>query len=681
MNVPFLLDKEIRELKKKADGGDVDAQFQLGCKYRDGSEKLKKDYVKAFQYFEKAANQGDLYAMGELAICYKTGLGGHRNQNLAFQYCEKATKSGDPVHLYNMGYFYEVGCGTECDRYSAFKWYLQAAEKGYVDAQYKVAKGYSYGEGTSSNLIKALYWFRKIEVQGFQIPNNELNRCKEKLRKEFEKECPNRDFDHFYNAVFINNDADAQYEMAKHFSTIKNDKVDMDEAFKWAELSAAQGCVNGIALLGSLWDQGSPKRKRDYVLAAEYYERAGNLGNGFACYELSQLYLLGYGVNKDLIQRANWLKKAGEFAYEESYLQLAYAYLNEDPGFGEEDYEKALYWFEKATNNSHLDAVELCKEKIQKRNPNYSKAKASYEQGMELLPSDQVTAKSCLEMASQLGHDEAAYELGILALQQNKKQEALSYFEMASKRHNGKALLKLSEFALREEIPVRAYFLEGAAYTYSVGDYYHYKELYKDVFMTRIEEAIQAYKNGIAEKIRGNLEVAIANFSCALAAGYEDARDQLDVLDPSKKYLDKVYENVKRYTGLSSDEQLKLGIFYYGRGNREEAKDWLLKSYKQDPNEYNVCYLGRIALDENNLEDALRYFEFSAKKGNVDAQYWLGYAKILEAKYIPDEKIAYETFMSAYKWITAAAIQDQKDAIALHQYLEKEVLHIRPNSQ
>jgi TPR repeat protein len=49
---------KVLEVKGKAEAGDAEAQYQLGCFYVTGKGSLKMDTFKAAEWFRKAAAQG-----------------------------------------------------------------------------------------------------------------------------------------------------------------------------------------------------------------------------------------------------------------------------------------------------------------------------------------------------------------------------------------------------------------------------------------------------------------------------------------------------------------------------------------------------------------------------------------------------------------------------------------------
>lgn len=67
-----------------AKGELVLAIYELANCFRHGWGVPKKDLVAAKQYYETAANLGDVDAMNEVARCYETGEGTHKDKVCEF---------------------------------------------------------------------------------------------------------------------------------------------------------------------------------------------------------------------------------------------------------------------------------------------------------------------------------------------------------------------------------------------------------------------------------------------------------------------------------------------------------------------------------------------------------------------------------------------------------------------
>jgi TPR repeat protein len=63
-------------IRKLAEDGDAEAQYQLAIRYESGASGVKPDYEKSLYWFKQAANNGHVMAMKSLAHIYRQGLDG-----------------------------------------------------------------------------------------------------------------------------------------------------------------------------------------------------------------------------------------------------------------------------------------------------------------------------------------------------------------------------------------------------------------------------------------------------------------------------------------------------------------------------------------------------------------------------------------------------------------------------
>ena len=130
----FDQDRALIYLKRAAEHGNADAQYELGDCYNYG-EGTEKDSEKAFEWYLKAAKQGHSDAQYELGECYRFGFGTEENPEKAFEWCMKAAKQDNSNAQYEVGLCYKTGYGTEENPEEAFKWFIKAAEQDDSDAQ------------------------------------------------------------------------------------------------------------------------------------------------------------------------------------------------------------------------------------------------------------------------------------------------------------------------------------------------------------------------------------------------------------------------------------------------------------------------------------------------------------------------------------------------------------------
>jgi len=84
---------DIETMRKAAEAGDADAQYDLGLMYHDG-EGVPEDYVEAVKWFRKAAEQGHAAAQFYLGIAYHGGVGVPKDDAEAVKWLRKAAEQG-----------------------------------------------------------------------------------------------------------------------------------------------------------------------------------------------------------------------------------------------------------------------------------------------------------------------------------------------------------------------------------------------------------------------------------------------------------------------------------------------------------------------------------------------------------------------------------------------------------
>ena len=100
-----------------------------------------------------------------LAILYRDGRGVEQSDSIAFQWFRKAADQGDGFAQASIGEMYEAGRGTEQNVEEAYKWYRMAADQGDTVAQRHLARFYSEGIGVLKNESEANKWLRLAEEE------------------------------------------------------------------------------------------------------------------------------------------------------------------------------------------------------------------------------------------------------------------------------------------------------------------------------------------------------------------------------------------------------------------------------------------------------------------------------------------------------------------------------------
>lgn len=142
-----------------ADLGDVEAQTNVGQIFSYGSHGIKRDYSKAFYYFQQAAEAGNPAAMGHLGHMYANGLSVVANNQTAIEWFSKAIEGQDANGHYGMGYMYLTGFGIERSYKKALEHFSHAARQDHTEAEFHLGVMHLKGLATRVSPVKALAYF------------------------------------------------------------------------------------------------------------------------------------------------------------------------------------------------------------------------------------------------------------------------------------------------------------------------------------------------------------------------------------------------------------------------------------------------------------------------------------------------------------------------------------------
>ncbi|MDC0225363.1 sel1 repeat family protein [Gammaproteobacteria bacterium] len=172
-----------------AEKSDPSAQVALsrlysGTLYGD----FRRNYKKAFQWMEAAANQGYTDAEVAMAEIYIRGEVVPLNAKKAKPWYEKAAAKGDLDAINGLARLYRYGTGVRKNQEKAFEYYQKASLEGHTRSQAGLGMAYRDARGVKKNLIYAYAWFL---IAASKIEDGEYK----KYRKDYEdrQEDLNRD--------------------------------------------------------------------------------------------------------------------------------------------------------------------------------------------------------------------------------------------------------------------------------------------------------------------------------------------------------------------------------------------------------------------------------------------------------------------------------------------------------
>jgi|GEM_PF-389372 len=140
-----------------------------------------QDSTLAYEYYSRAAAKNEpraLYTIGEKSAQADSLQQFSKSQlrkQCTIDYYEKAANLGNVNAQYRLAQFYEDGYYVKKSKKNAFNWYLHAANNGHPQAAEKVAYMYEKGKGTKRDDQKAAAWYRIAMEHGSQTAKEKID--------------------------------------------------------------------------------------------------------------------------------------------------------------------------------------------------------------------------------------------------------------------------------------------------------------------------------------------------------------------------------------------------------------------------------------------------------------------------------------------------------------------------
>ena len=163
----------LRTLQHAADLGSSEGLHRLALVFAQGQAGTPRNDNRAVELFERAAAAGHRRAQINLGILYFRGQGVTRDLVQARAWLEKAAADGDPYALYALGRAMEESLGAAgADAVRATDLYRQAAQKGHPLAALRYGLALGEGYGVKRDLVAAQRWL--VHAQSSGVPEAAL---------------------------------------------------------------------------------------------------------------------------------------------------------------------------------------------------------------------------------------------------------------------------------------------------------------------------------------------------------------------------------------------------------------------------------------------------------------------------------------------------------------------------
>ena len=157
----------LRLIQRAADAGSSEGQHRLGLIYAQGEAGQPRNDARAAELFTKAAEQGHRRAQTNLGLLYLRGQGVPRDLVQARAWLEKAASDGDPYAMYALGRAMDDSAPpVAADATRAADLFRRAAEKGHPLAALRYGLALSEGAGVKKDLPASHRWLVQAQENG-----------------------------------------------------------------------------------------------------------------------------------------------------------------------------------------------------------------------------------------------------------------------------------------------------------------------------------------------------------------------------------------------------------------------------------------------------------------------------------------------------------------------------------
>ncbi|MBE3663864.1 hypothetical protein BOO35_01665 [Vibrio navarrensis] len=349
--------KDLFPLWLKAEGSDADSIRKLGELYWD-----KKEYKQSLKWYERCVDSYT-YCSFYMGFAFAYGYGVSQDYKKAIYWYSKSAKDGNKDSARNLAWLYENGQGTNIDKEKAFYWMSKAASSGWTGPTAELGRYYLYGIGTEKDTDKAFELLSKVAKDNKYAAYNLAgmyfngNGVKQDYQKSFD----------WYSIASKSDNAASDYYIAEHYYKGLGRDKNLTQAYKWYFQSAEKGDVDAQFRLGWMLSEGEGVAANSRK-AFQWYEKAAEQGSISAQNNLGVMYEQGLGTEKDHYQAFKWYEKSASQGNDVAQNNLGLMYEN---GKGvRKSIQLAAFWYAKSAQKNYKVAQSNLSEILSKLRTN-----------------------------------------------------------------------------------------------------------------------------------------------------------------------------------------------------------------------------------------------------------------------------------------------------------------------
>lgn len=345
--------RAFREYRKAAQQGHIPAMYELACCYRQG-HGTKQNHKQEFKWLKQAAENGHVYAMCDVAAEYNRRASTPENDEQYRYWMHRAAEYGDSLAMQNLGFYYwpYFRNAANTDITQSIEWFTKAAHGGEAKSWFALGRIYGVGNEIEQDVDKAFQCYKNAADGGCE--DAYIYAGMHYLYGIGTEADPRQAIKWMTLAVEAGYPRAAEYLYEYCYKEEHPDSSRYRKAtIKLLRKAAENQHPESIFLLSICYDKGLGVRKSPQ----QYYElskQAAELGHAVATNNLGVLYQRGVIVEQDYTKAAELYLRAAHAG--DMIAQFNIACLYENGNGVPKDEQQAFYWFKQAADQGDAGA-------------------------------------------------------------------------------------------------------------------------------------------------------------------------------------------------------------------------------------------------------------------------------------------------------------------------------------
>lgn len=343
-----------RNYRTLAEAGVVQAQYRLGLAYLSG-EGVPYSTEAAVEWLSLAAGAGDIVAMRDMADIYADEDSPVFDPPVAARWYAAAAERGDETARFALAELAIQSASSPADQQLAVDSLREGARNGYVRAQLRLADVYERGKLIAVDPVEASRWYAiAANVLGLQAAAGDTRAQIDLARLHLAGKGVRRDP---ARAISLLEQANRQGRLSATIALAKLYRngaqgvpKDVSQAVYWRDQASQRNHASSAYELGK-WFMRGDGVQIDPLRSRNYFQQAAHLGEERSYVYLGEILGGKFDDLTDYEQAADWYRRAGDIG--DGKAQFKLAELHERGHLQVSDPARALALYEVSARNGY----------------------------------------------------------------------------------------------------------------------------------------------------------------------------------------------------------------------------------------------------------------------------------------------------------------------------------------